>query len=214
MLANILYIKNFLEVRNENAFSKLVTILSASSVNILNIIEISDTLSIYHNALGNYMFYLEQTFIIDRFRPFFKNVRKEIVKSPKIYFNDIGLRYLAINNFNNLEIIENKGFIFENFVYLVLKEKLGQDSKINFWRTKAGAEVDFIINKGLKHIPIEAKAKFFKKPAITTSMRSFINTYNPEKAFIVNLNFNEEIEINKCSIRFISSETFVESFDL
>ena len=207
-------IRNFLEVKNENAFSNLVTILSASSGNILNSSEISNTLSIHHNTLDNYMFYLEKTFIIDRVRPFFKNVRKEIVKSPKIYFNDIGLRNLAINNFNNLEIREDKGFIFENFVYLVLKKKLGQDSKINFWRTKAGAEVDFIINKDLKHIPIEAKAKFFKKPAITTSMRSFINTYNPEKAFIVNLNLNEEIKINKCSIRFISSETFVESFDL
>jgi len=49
--------------------------------------------------------------------------------------------------------------------------------KINFWRTKAGAEVDLIILKDLKPIPIEAKTKYFKKPAIMLPMRSFINNY-------------------------------------
>ena len=109
-----------------------------------------------------------------------------------------------------LDIREDKGFVFENFVYLVLKEKLGGSYKIYFWRTKAGAEVDFIILKDLKPIAIEAKAKYFKKPAITQSMRSFINTYKPKTAFIINLNLNDEIKLNGCLIRFISTESFVE----
>ena len=207
-------IKKFLEVKNENAFARLITLLSASSGSLTNMSEISNTLSIHQVTLDNYFYYLEQTFIIDRIRPFFKNIRKEIIKSPKIYFNDIGFRNFAINNFNKLDIREDKGFVFENFVYLVLKEKLGNSSKINFWRTKAGAEVDFVILKDLKPIAIEAKAKYFNKPAVTLSMRSFINTYKPDTAFVINFNLNEEIKINGCLVRFRSAESFVESFTL
>ncbi len=206
-------IKQFLEVKNENAFIRLITLLSASCGSLINMNEISNTLSIHKDTLDNYFYYLEQTFIIDRIRPFFKNIRKEIVKSPKVYFNDIGFRNFTINNFNKLDIREDKGFVFENFIYLILKEKFGSRYKINFWRTKAGAEMDFIILKELKPIPIEAKSKFFKKPLITQSMRSFINTYKPSTAFVINLNLNEEIKINSCLIKFINIENFVEGFN-
>ncbi len=207
-------IKKFLEIKNENAFARLITLLSASSGSLINMDEISNTLSIHRVTLDNYFYYLEQTFIIDRVRPFFKNARKEIVKSPKVYFNDIGFRNFAINNFNKLNIREDKGFIFENFVYLILKEKLDGSYKINFWRTKAGAEVDFIILKDLKPILVESKAKYFKKSAITRSMRSFINAYKPDIGFVINLNLNEEIKIGSCIMRFIDAESFVESFDM
>ncbi len=207
-------VKNFLEIKNENAFARLVTLLSASSGNLINMNEISNTLSIHQVTLDNYFYYLEQTFVIDRVRPYFKNTRKEIVKSPKVYFNDIGIRNFAVNNFNHLSIREDKGFVFENFVYLILKQKLEDSYKVNFWRTKTGAEVDFILLKGLKPIPIEAKAKYFKKPAITRSMRSFINTYKPDSAFVINLNLTDEMKINGCVIKFFSTKSFVEDFDL
>jgi len=207
-------IKNFLEIKNENAFRNLITLLSASIGGLINMSEISNTLSIHQVTLDNYFYYLEQTFIIDRVRPFFKNARKEIVKSPRVFFYDIGFRNFAINNFNKLYIREDKGFVFENFVYLILKEKVGQISKINFWRTKAGAEVDFIIFKELKPIPVEAKARYFKKPAVTPSLRSFINTYNPDTAFVINLNLNEDIKFNRCIIRFMDIRNFEESFNV
>jgi uncharacterized protein len=207
-------IKKFLEIKNENAFARLITLLSASSGSLINMDEISNTLSIHQVTLDNYFYYLEQTFIIDRVRPYFRNIRKEIIKSPRVYFNDIGFRNFAINNFNKLDIREDKGFVFENFVYLILKEKLGSSYKINFWRTKAGAEVDFIIFNDLKPIPVEAKAKYFKKPAITQSIRSFINTYKPDIAFVINLNLNEEIKIGGCLVRFMDSKNFTECFNV
>jgi uncharacterized protein len=207
-------IKNFLEIKNENAFRNLINILSASIGSLINMSEISNTLSIHQVTLDNYFYYLEQTFIIDRVRPFFKNVRREIVKSPKVFFYDIGFRNFAINNFNKLDIREDKGFTLENFVYLILKEKVGLISRINFWRTKAGAEVDFIIFKELKPIPVEAKAKYFKKAAITPSLRSFINTYNPDIAFVINLNLNEDIKLKGCIIRFMDIRNFEESFSI
>jgi predicted AAA+ superfamily ATPase len=206
-------IKKFLEIKNESAFARLITLLSASSGNLINMDEISNTLSIHKVTLDNYFYYLEQTFIIDRIRPFFKNIRKEIIKSPKVYFNDIGFRNFAINNFNELNIRGDKGFVFENFVYLVLKGKLSDSDKINFWRTRAGAEVDFIISKDLKPVPIEVKAKYLKKPKITRSMRSFIDIYKPEKGYVVNFDLDDEIKIGGCIIRFVSARRFAEDID-
>lgn len=207
-------IRRFLEIKNENAFARLISLLSASSGSLVNMDEISKTLSIHKVTLDNYFYYLEQTFIIDRIRPFFKNTRKEIIKSPKVYFNDIGLRNFAINNFNELDIREDKGFVFENFIYLLLKEKLSGGGKVSFWRTKTGAEVDFIITGDLKPIMIESKAKNFKEPKITRSMRSFINTYKPDKGYLVNLNLNEEIMVDGCVIRFISPLRFAGDIEL
>jgi len=206
-------IKKFLGIKNENDFIRLITLLSASSGSLINMSEISNTIGIHKVTLDNYFYYLEQTFVVDRVRPYFRNTRKEIIKSPKVYFNDIGFRNFAINNFNRLDIREDKGFVFENFVYLILKQKLGSSYKINFWRTKAGAEVDFLILKDLKPIPIEVKAKYFKKPVITKSLRSFINTYKPYTALVINLNLDEEIKINGCSIKFMSKDNFVERFN-
>ena len=202
-------IKKFLEIKNEQAFINLVTVLSSSIGNILNKSEISNTLSIHLNTLENYIYYLEQTFVINIIRPFFRNTRKEIVKSPKVYFNDIGIRNFAIKNFNNLNLRADKGFVFENFIYLILKDSIGSAHKINFWRTKAGAEVDFVIQNGLKITPIEVKTKYLKKPIVSQAMRSFINTYKPNEAFIVNFDFDDKISIGKCQVNFLSVEKFV-----
>jgi len=66
-------IKKFLEIKNESAFARLITLLSASSGSLINMNEISNTLSIHQVTLDNYFYYLEQTFIIDRVRPYFRN---------------------------------------------------------------------------------------------------------------------------------------------
>lgn len=76
----------------------------------------------------------------------------------------------------------------ENYTFLSIKE-----NKINYWRTTAKAEVDFILNE---KIPIESKIN----PKLTRSIRSFIDSYMPEKAFLVNLNKTEKIKINKTEI--------------
>lgn len=86
---------------------------------------------------------------------------------------------------------------------------MGTSSKINFWRTKAGAEVDFIIQEGLKIIPIEVKAKYFKNPLVSKALRSFINAYKPDEAFIINFNFDEKIAIRKCQVNFLSVGKFI-----
>ena len=196
-------IKSFLKVENEKAFIHLVKVLASQVGNIVNKDELSNTLGIHKNTLDNYLFYLEQTFILDFVRPFYRNPRKELLKSPKVYFNDLGMRNFAISSFGEFDFRADKGSLFENFFYLYLKEKLNQSTQIHYWRTKAGAEVDFVVLKGLSPVPFEVKATSLNEPKISKSFRSFLQSYQPEKAYYLNLSLNEKVKFEKTILLFL-----------
>jgi predicted AAA+ superfamily ATPase len=144
---------------------------------------------------------MEKTFIIHRVTPYFSNARKEITKSPVFYFYDLGLRNFALGSFGNLQ---NKSFVFQNFVFNILKEGTNMtSSKICFWRSKDKAEVDFVVDKGRSLIPIEVKCQKLNRPKIARSLRSFINRYKPKRSLVVNLILDETVLMDSCEIRFI-----------
>jgi len=194
-------ISYLLKVHKTDAFSNLVRITASQIGNMVNYSELSSTLGISFKTLKEYLWYLEKTFVIQKITPYFRNIRKEITKSPILYFYDLGLRNFALGNFGNLE---NKSFVFQNFVFNILKEKIRETpSKICFWRTKGKSEVDFVIDSGRYVIPVEVKYQKLKKPKITKSLRSFINLYHPEKTLIVNLEMDTMRELNRTKIYFI-----------
>ncbi len=205
-------IKSFLNIENEEAFRNLVKILSSQIGNLVNKHELSNTLSIHKNTLEHYLFYLEQTFILDFVRPFHRNPRKELLKSPKVYFRDHGIRNFAIGSFGDFEFRPDKGSLFENFSYLCLSERLKYSSPINFWRTKAGAEVDFVI-PNLKPIPFEVKAVGLREFKISKSLRNFIGTYKPDKAYCLNLSLRGERAIEGTTVRFLIPEDLAKAKD-
>ena len=197
-------ISYLLKIRKTEDFSNLVKVSASQIGSIFRISEISSTLGISYKTVKDYLWYLEKTFIIHRLSPFFKNVRKEISKSPIFYFYDLGLRNFAIGSFGNVVDPKEKSFVFENFVFNLLKEKIRDSSAvIHFWRTKDGAEVDFVINYGKEQVPLEVKYREFKEPAMTRSFQNFIERYHPERAFVVNLNLNKVLFRDKTKIQFI-----------
>lgn len=196
-------VKSLLKIENETAFINLIKLLSSQTGNIINKDELSNSLGIHKNTLDNYLFYLEQTFILDFVRPFYKNPRKELLKNPKIYFRDLGIRNFALQTFGDFRFRPDRGNIFENFVYLRLREKVEEGTPIHFWRTKAGAEVDFVLVKGLKPVPFEVKAGEMREFKIGKSFRSFLMTYRPEKAYLINLSLNGNYRIAGTKINFM-----------
>ncbi|MDP3043775.1 MAG: ATP-binding protein [bacterium] len=197
-------ISYLLGVQKTDDFTRLLRLIAGQTGNLANISELSATLGISIPTVKNYLWYLEKTFILEKITPYFKNARKEITKAPVYYFYDIGMRNYAAGDFGRISLDDNIGFIFENYVFNILKEKTKHtSSSIHFWRTKDGAEVDFIINSGRAVIPVEAKKQNLKQPEITRSLRSFITKYNPEKAFVVNLTLSDEIMVGNTVARFI-----------
>ncbi len=192
----------FLRIKKQIAFTKLVAVLSSQIGQLLNISELSESLQISRKTIEEYLEILEKTFIIKSVSPFFKNRRKELTKMPKIYFIDTGLRNFAEKYFADYDTRQDKGALLENFVFSEIFKKT--DLKINFWRTKEGAEVDFILtdNKNLI-LPVEVKSAELKAPKITRSLSGFAVKYKIEKAILINLGFRGETKINKTDILFI-----------
>lgn len=147
---------------------------------------------------------LKQTFIIRRLPPYFKNVRKEITKSPKIYFYDLGLGNYPLGLFGNVNNPRESGLLFENFVFNILRERLGfRGESLRFWRTTEKAEVDFVVESGRRVVPIGLKYRLLEEVEVNRSLRSFIETYRPELALIVNLGLDRSLKVGKTKVRAI-----------
>ncbi len=196
-------ISYLLKVEKLDAFSSLIKILASNIGGLINFSELSSTLGISVQTVKNYFWYAKKTFVIQELTPYFKNARKEITKSPIVYFYDLGLRNYSLGIFGNSNEVAD-GFLFQNFVFNILKEKFRYSGgSLHFWRTKDRAEVDFVIDFGKEILPIEIKYKNIQKPTVEKSMRSFIDKYKPKEAWVISLNLEQEIEINKTKVRFL-----------
>ena len=133
-------------IGDESKFYKLFMLLAAQTGSLLNVSELSNTLQISHHHLTQYLHTLQKCFHISLVRPFSGNLRKELSKMPKVYFNDLGLRNALVNYFTGLETRPDKGLLLENYVYRRLSERYPA-VQIKYWRTADGNEVDFVIEE-------------------------------------------------------------------
>lgn len=188
---------NFLKIRNSVSFNKLVSLLATQAGKLLNINQLATDTAIEVKTLNHYLEILENTFIIKLVKPFFTNPKKELVKMPKVYFIDNGIRNFSLSRFDNLNERFDKGEVFENLVASELLKMIKLPYLFYYWRSLQKAEVDFIVRKGDGEIiPIEVKAQKIEKLAISKSYRSFLLRYNPKRAYLVNYNLRKKQKIN------------------
>jgi hypothetical protein len=103
-------------------------------------------------TIDEYLFLLEQTYIIRRLRPFHANLRSELTKMPKLHFEDTGVMNLGrFRDFPELD-----GQAHENAVFTELRKRIAIE-RIRYWRTSEGREVDFVIDGG--RIAIDVKLR-------------------------------------------------------
>jgi predicted AAA+ superfamily ATPase len=194
-------IKDIATVEDVYGFNNLLRLIAGQIGSLLNINELSSSVGLSVNTVKKYLFILENTFIITLLRPYHVNSRKELTKMPKPYFHDVGLRNTVLGNYHIQA--ENEGKLFENIVFSELKKQFIPNESLFFWRTTTGAEVDFVVKFEDRMIPLEVKASEMKKPAVSKSLRSFIDTFAPEKAIILNKNMYKKILINNTNVIFL-----------
>ena len=193
-----------LRLDKPDVFSALIKVLASQVGQLINYSELASTLNVSFATVKNYLWYAQKLFLVELIAPYARNIRKEISKSPVPYFWDLGLRNYSLGLFGHLESPLEKGFVFENLVFLVLRQKLKfKAAKLKYWRTKDKAEVDFVIEAGKSLIPVEVKYKHLKQEKVPQSLRSFIDNYNPKQAFIINLDLNKTLKINKTTLFFL-----------
>jgi hypothetical protein len=154
-------IRDIGNIRNVQKFNNLLRILSDQPGSLVNIDELANTIGIARETVYDYLFIMENTYIIRRISPYHKNIRTELTKMPKIYFEDTGiLNFLRYGSF--VEKVD--GVLFENGVFSILRKNLPGES-IKFWRTTEKQKIDFIVDT-FSHPPIgyEVKLQYNGQP--------------------------------------------------
>jgi len=192
-------IRNLIKESNIAKFNKMNIALANLIGNLLNKNELANDLNLDNRVLERYLDLLEFGFIFNFLPPYFSNPATQIKKMNKVFCFDLGVRNAILNNFSNLETRNDQGRIFENFIYLILKNKYKQ---IFFWRTITGSEVDFVYQKNGFNI-IEIKFKNLTKPKIEKSFFQAIKNLQPKTAKIINLSLNNKILKKDLEIKFM-----------
>jgi len=154
---------------------------------------------------------LKETYLIIDLRPLFSNKNSELVKIPKIYFMDNGVRNYFINNFNPVNKRNDSGFLFEGFVLSELLKSGIKTDAIKFWQDKNRHEVDIVLDFISEQLPIEIKYKENLKREDFLGLKAFCNMYPKTRTpFLINLDRQEQDEkyefILPYDLSFISNE--------
>lgn len=163
---------------------RLLTMCAHNQGQQLNLSKLGESLGLTHPTIKRYIDLLEQTFIVRTIPPFEINVKKRLVKSPKVFVRDSGIvhQLLAIPNFNSLLGNPVFGSSWEG---MVLENSIVNNPSWNYYyyRTATGDEIDLILKKGNQVIAIECKAS--DAPKVTKGFYRSLEVVKPNKTFII-----------------------------
>lgn len=135
------------EIRKPELLDKLLQMLALQLGSEVSVNELSGSIGVSRETITKYIDLLEKSFVLFSLHSFSRNQRNELKKSRKIYFYDLGIRNSIIKNFNPLELRNDVGALWENFL-IIERMKLRNSSKNNsnqyFWRTVQNQELDYI----------------------------------------------------------------------
>jgi len=155
-------LRQLISIKNLSSFQKFVKLCAGRVGQLLNLNSIGNDLGISHTTIRDWLTILEASYIIFLLEPFHCNIKKRLIKSPKLYFYDVGLVsfLLGIEKLSHIERHPLRGNIFENLAVIELlkyRYNHGRRNNLNFYRDSTGNEVDIIYNIGHQFLPIEIK---------------------------------------------------------
>ena len=134
-------------IKNPDLLNRLLQALALQVGNEVSYNELSNLVSLDKKTVASYIELLEKAFVIFRLSPFSRNLRNELTKLRKIYFIDTGIRNALINNFNTLDLRNDTGDLWENFLISErIKSNNNNNIQVNnyFWRTHQQHEIDYL----------------------------------------------------------------------
>ncbi len=180
-------------IKKADALQKLTQALALQIGNEVSYNELSQLIGVNKETISSYIDLLEKAYVLFRVNPFSRNLRNEIKTNRKIYFYDTGLRNAIISNFNALELRQDKGMLWENFLISERIKYLNYHkiyAKTYFWRTAQQQEIDWIEELDGQVTAYEFKWKSKRKVKFP---QKFIEAYRAEVKVIDVSNYHEFI---------------------
>lgn len=180
-------IRDLANIADINKFNKLLRILAQQSGSLLNVLEMANTLGVARPTLDNYLMILENTYVIKLITPFSGNIRSELTKMPKIYFEDTGIKnILETGAFP--KVLTGKDL--ETAVFNLLRKKHTAE-ELHFWRTVQKDEIDFVVEKPNKFLVYEVKLNSRNKDRL--AFGKFKKNYKKALCSLVGFDFIDKV---------------------
>lgn len=156
-------IRQLVNVQNISLFQRFITLCAGRVGQLVNLNSLAADCGVSHQTARNWITLLEASYIVFRLPPYYANISKRLVKSPKLYFYDVGLAANLLGLENELHLSRDplRGNLFENMVVMeALKYRLhrGRRGNLTFYRDSTGNEVDLLLSYGPDFFPVEIKA--------------------------------------------------------
>jgi hypothetical protein len=175
-------VRSLRQIGDLSQFQSFLRALAARTAQLVSLTGLARDLGVAVNTIKAWISVLEATYQVIVLRPWFVNVGKRLVKTPKIYFADVGtLCYLTgLKDPEHAAAGPMGGAIMETAVVSEIVRTLthqGVEPQIYFWRTSIGTEVDIVIETAGSLVPIEVKLSATPKPAFASSIKIFREDY-------------------------------------
>ncbi len=186
------YVRTFLErdipqlgiTIPSTAMRRFWTMLAHYHGQVLNASELARSMGVSDKTARSYLDILTGTFMVRQLQPWFENVGKRQIKSPKIYLRDLGLLHhlLGLTDMHSLRGHPKVGASWEGYV-LEQMDQVVRPGEIYFWATHGGAELDFFFMRGGRRLGIEVK--YSEAPKITKSMRIALEDLSLDHLWVI-----------------------------
>ena len=191
-------VRKLVNIKDAALFRDFIKLCASRVGQILNQQNIANELGISNTTINQWLSILEASFVIVRLKPYFENLGKRIIKSPKLYFVDVGLA-AYLNNIDSVEQLQRdslKGALIENLVVselMKIRYNQGRSADFYFFRDNHQNEVDIIYKYGNELIPIEIKGNCTFNERFLKGLRYF-NALDPERVRTGYLLYQGDIE--------------------
>lgn len=185
-------IRNLVKEDKLWVYQKVMELLASRIGDLLNYSVIASQLEVTVDTVKRYSMLLEKTFMLRNLTTYSKNVRNEVLKTPKVYFTDLGLRnsILGLTSLTQAEKLGQSGMLLENAVFERLCSMIshsGQDARLHYWRTKAKEEVDFVVTTPERALPIEVKSAKNIQPRQLKGLRRFMEKEKEHAGIVIGM---------------------------
>jgi uncharacterized protein len=156
-------VRSLIQLRDLTTFQKFLVLLAGRIGQVVNLASLSNDAGVSATTIRNWISVLKASYVVFELPPFFENVHKRVIKSPKLYFADVGLAafLLGIHTAEQASRDPLRGNLYENLVIMdVLKTQCNEGIRpeLYFYRDSNGNEVDLLIREGGSLMPIEIKS--------------------------------------------------------
>lgn len=170
------------------AFLRFLTACAATTARLLNLTDIARDVGVSVDTARRWVGVLETTHVAERRTPFWRNVRKRLVKTPKLFLCDSGLagHLLGVESWANGVVDSLAGPLVETWVHanLAAHAELGEPpAQLHFYRTHAQAEVDFVVVRGRRMLGLEVKASATVRPGDAKGIEDLASQFPRECPF-------------------------------